>query len=89
MLCSLFLHELYVYIFVAGRGQQISNTHDTYLISADTAALADDWVAAIRRVMHEVCVCAYCMVDEVGVSCTAVWWGYVWTWSGGDNGGGS
>ena len=48
-------HWLYcIYIFVAGRGQQISNTHDTYLISAESAGEADDWVAAIRRVMHEV-----------------------------------
>lgn len=39
----------------AGQGQQISSTHDTFLISAESAGEADDWVAAIRRVMHEVC----------------------------------
>jgi hypothetical protein len=38
---------------ISGRGQQISNTHNTYLISADSAAEADEWVAVIRRVMHE------------------------------------
>lgn len=39
-------------------GQGITSNHETYLISADSAQLADSWVAAIRRVIHEVrCVC--------------------------------
>ena len=42
----------------AGRDRQgITSTHETYLISADTAEEADRWLTAIRRVMHEVCVC--------------------------------
>ena len=44
---------------VAGRGRQISNTHDTYLINAESAQEADSWVAAIRRVMHEVRVALF------------------------------
>ena len=36
-------------------GQGISSNHETYLISADSAELADSWVTAIRAVMHEVC----------------------------------
>ena len=40
---------------VAGSaGQVITGNHETYLISADSAESADSWVAAIRRVMHEV-----------------------------------
>ena len=40
---------------VAGSaGQVITGNHETYLISADSAESADGWVAAIRRVMHEV-----------------------------------
>lgn len=31
----------------------ISSTHDTYLMSAESAEAADQWVATIRRVMHE------------------------------------
>jgi phosphoribosylformimino-5-aminoimidazole carboxamide ribonucleotide (ProFAR) isomerase len=40
---------------VAGSaGQVITGNHESYLISADSAESADSWVAAIRRVMHEV-----------------------------------
>jgi len=39
---------------VSGSDRQgITSTHETYLITADTADEADQWVAAIRRVMHE------------------------------------
>ena len=39
----------------AGNDRQvITSTHNTYLISADNGEAADNWVAAIRRVMHEV-----------------------------------
>eukprot|EP00731_Ephydatia_muelleri_P026688 Em0018g788a len=31
----------------------ISSTHDTYLMSAESAEAADQWVATIKRVMHE------------------------------------
>ncbi|XP_064393491.1 rho GTPase-activating protein 24-like isoform X2 [Halichondria panicea] len=34
-------------------GQVITGNHNTYVISADSAELADEWVAAIRRVMVE------------------------------------
>jgi len=32
----------------------ITGNHESYLISAESAEIADVWVAAIRRVMHEV-----------------------------------
>lgn len=39
---------------VAGKEHQvITSNHDTYLISAESAEDANDWVAAIKRVMHE------------------------------------
>ena len=42
-------------VLIAGSaGQVITGNHETYLISADSAELADSWVAAIRRVLHEV-----------------------------------
>lgn len=77
-------------LYVAGHGQQLSKTHETYLISAESAQDADDWVAAIRRVMHEVGVplfhmsvfkirvvlCSH-MVEE----CLAAVWKRHWKWS--------
>lgn len=42
---------------VAGSaGQVITGNHNTYVISAESADSADGWVAAIRRVMFEVCL---------------------------------
>ena len=41
-------------IAAGNAGQVITGNHNTYLISADSAELAEQWVAAIRRVMHEV-----------------------------------
>lgn len=44
----------YKFEIVAGNDRQvITSTHNTYLISADNGEAADNWVAAIRRVMHE------------------------------------
>ena len=37
-----------------GSGQVITGNHESYLISAESAEVADGWVIAIRRVMHEV-----------------------------------
>ena len=49
----------------AGKERQvISSNHDTYLISAESAEDANNWVAAIKRVMHEVCVCT-CMCMQI------------------------
>lgn len=77
-----------MYICVAGRGQQISNTHDTYLISAESAVEADDWVAAIRRVMHEVWLPSFLCLFNGSVFvcshmvevCLAVVWRRQWQW---------
>ena len=52
ILCIRYTHTL---VPVAGSaGQVITGNHETYLISADSSESADSWVAAIRRVMHEV-----------------------------------
>lgn len=59
----MYRHDAYI---AGNAGQVISSNHDTYLISADSAEMADSWVAAIRRVMHEVSwyeyVCVFCCV---------------------------
>lgn len=80
----------HVYIYVAGRGQQLSKTHETYLISAESAQDADDWVAAIRRVMHEVGVPCFhmSMLTRSLWFCAAIWWRNVWAQSGRDTGSG-
>ena len=40
---------------LAGNGRNfITSTHDSYLISAESADEADSWVATIKRVLHEV-----------------------------------
>lgn len=51
-------------MYLAGNaGKLIASNHESYLISADSAEMADSWVAAIRRVMHEVSMCCglYCV----------------------------
>ena len=73
---------------VAGSaGQVITGNHETYLISADSAESADSWVAAIRRVMHEVSShsSTYKEVFKSFIHFSAVWWRYVWAELGGDD----
>lgn len=76
------------YLCTAGNaGQGITSNHETYLISADSADLADTWVEAIRRVMHEVCCHVYIDTAPMSMDCvTAIWWRDVWQESGRDHG---
>ena len=75
---------------VAGSaGQVITGNHETYLISADSAESADSWVAAIRRVMHEVSYThqakPYLLITQTLCSFfPALWWWHVWPELGGD-----
>jgi len=73
-------------LLVAGNaGQVITGNHNNYIICADSAELADNWVAAIRRVMVEVGSVAESAVIYLSL---AIWWRDVWPQSRGDNGSG-
>ena len=44
-----------MYHIPAGSGRDsITSTHDSYMISAESTEDADEWVAAIKRVLYEV-----------------------------------
>lgn len=54
---------IYPYITAGSGRDSITSTHDSYMISSESSEDADEWVAAIKRVLYEVSIqCLYCSI---------------------------